>query len=1253
MSDGGEAVGTDFLAGGGAAGELVRGTDWARTALGPAADWPQSLRTVVSLLINSRYPMFVFWGPQAVQIYNDSYAPILGDRHPWAMGRPAREIWSEIWDTIGPMVERVVEHGDSTWSDDLLLIMERNGFPEETYFTFSYSPIRDESGGIGGVFCACSETTEKVLGERRLHTLHDLATAPANARTVLDACRLAAEALAHDDADIPFALIYLTHPDDGLRLAAWSGVAPDRPFSPSVTDPQTAPWPFEEVLRTGAPAEVPLGDALEVPPSGPWAEPPETAVVLPLTDRGADGPAGVVVLGVSPRLMLDEKYQDFLGLVAGQLANLLSNARAAEEERKRAEALAELDLAKTTFFANVSHEFRTPLTLMLSPLEDMLATAERDLPAEAHALLEVVHRNGQRLLKLVNTLLDFSRIEAGRVQAAYEETDLGALTAELASVFRAAVEKAGLRLEVDCPPLDAPLYVDREMWEKVVLNLVSNAFKYTLSGSIRVSTSLEDDHAVLRVSDTGTGIPEEELPKLFQRFHRVRGAEGRTHEGSGIGLALVQELVRLHGGEVHVESALGAGSTFSVRIPVGAGHLPAEHVGRARTQVSTALGATPFVEEALRWLPEPPSDPAVTVREATAPTRAAAERHRGCVLLADDNADMRDYVARLLSPFHDVITAADGQTALRMIHERHPDLVLSDIMMPRLDGLGLLRALRADPELASTPVILLSARAGEEARVEGIEAGADDYLVKPFSARELIARVSGSLALARARAEAMTALAESEARFRNLADNAPVMVWVTEPDGTCSFLSQSWYELTGQTPETGLGLGWLDAAHPEDRDRVAEVFLRANERREPFRAEYRLRRRDGEYRWAIDAAAPRISDQGEFLGYIGSVIDITDRKRVEVALAEADQRKDEFLATLAHELRNPLAPIRSGIEILEMTTGDDPAIARPLSIMERQLDQLVRLVDDLLDVSRISRGKIELRRARVDLRHALDSALEATRDLIARSGHSLAVERPDVPVWVDGDAARLAQVFSNLLTNAATYTDRGGHIAIRMRAGHGEALVQVEDDGLGLAPGELERAFEMFGQLHGTERSRSGLGIGLSLVKSLVELHEGQISAESPGLGHGSTFSVRLRLADPPRAADGPVSEPSLTDGFDVLVVDDNEDAAVSLAMLLERMGHQVRIAHGGAAGVQLAAQTTPQVVFLDLGMPEVDGFEACRRMRALAGDSPFIVALTGWAESQLDRSPSAEGFDAHVVKPMTRRKLQQLLRGLGERAPR
>ena len=457
-----------FLLGGGEMGARMRDMDWAKTPLGSVDAWPQSLRSTVSMLLPSRAQIIVFWGPEFSVLYNDAYRPVFGAKHPHALGLPGREAWREIWDDmLHELLAGVVRTGEAFWAKDLLFEVERYGFPEETYFDVSYDPVRVESGEVGGVYCIVTETTERVVGERRLALLKDLAERNATARTTRDACVLATETLAAKPQDIVFALAYL-----------------------------------DDELQCGTPgAEEQLAGST-----------PERVRELSLSSSGSDAQSGRLVVGLNPRRPFDDHYQGFLNLVADQLRSGLANARAYEQARERAEALAELDRAKTTFFSNVSHELRTPLTLLVGPLEDGLADTMAPLPPVHRQRQEVAHRNALRLLRLVNTLLDFSRIEAGRIDATYEPTDLAKVTTDLASVFRSAVERAGLTLVVRCDPLPEPVYVDREMWEKIVLNLLSNAFKFTFDGRIEVDLRSRGDRVELRVADTGVGIPEADLP---------------------------------------------------------------------------------------------------------------------------------------------------------------------------------------------------------------------------------------------------------------------------------------------------------------------------------------------------------------------------------------------------------------------------------------------------------------------------------------------------------------------------------------------------------------------------------------------------------------------------------------------------------------------------------------------------------------------------------------------------------------------
>lgn len=746
-----DARALDFLQGGGEMGALIRSIDWQATPLGAPQNWSPALRTMVRILLANRFPLLLWWGPRYIQIYNDPYRPVPGDKHPASMGQPASECWPEIWNVIGPLIDTPFNGGPATWIEDLELILNRAGFFEETHFTVAYSPAPDETAprGIGGVLATVHEITEKIVGQRRVMVLRDLGAA-AEAKSAEEACANAAQSLADHAKDLPFALLYLVDTDGrnavlaaaaGIEMAP--GIAPRSiPLDESGED---SPWPLAAAKRTGKMIVVDrLSSKFDAVPQGPWSDEPHTAVVLPVRSHVGHQFSGFLVAGLSSRLRFDDSYKSFVDLVTSQIAT----ARAYEEERKRAEALAEIDRVKTAFFSNVSHEFRTPLTLMLGPLENLLA--KDSLASEDREQIATAHRNSLRLLKLVNSLLDFSRIEAGRIKASFAPADLAAATADLASNFRSAMEAAGLRFTVDCPPLSQPVYVDRDMWEKIVLNLLSNAFKFTFEGSVSVRLAETGNTAVLTVEDTGTGIPEPELPHIFERFHRVEGAKGRTYEGTGIGLALIRELVKLHGGSVTAKSRVGEGSAFSVALPFGSAHLPKERIGVEPAPAATTIRADAFTGEALTWIAgEQLAHPSEDLPPAVLDAGWKADRPR--VLLADDNGDMREHVAHILGTQYDVVTVADGRAALEEARRIKPDLVVADIMMPQLDGFGLLQELRAGAGTADIPIVMLSARAGEEARTEGMDAGADDYLVKPFSARELLARVSAHLKLARMR----------------------------------------------------------------------------------------------------------------------------------------------------------------------------------------------------------------------------------------------------------------------------------------------------------------------------------------------------------------------------------------------------------------------------------------------------------------------------------------------------------------------
>ena len=1104
-------------------GLLIRATDWVTTPLGSVALWAQSLRTILSACLYSRFPMLIWWGPDLVMLYNDAYRPILGNsKHPSAMGRRGRDVWPEIWHIIGPMLEGVLTQGEATWSENQLLMLDRNGYLEECYFTFSYSPIHDESGGIGGVLTAVTETTQEVLTERRLRTLRDLATYTGEVKTVNDVCRTAAEVLERYAADIPFALLYLV--DEHSAEATLFGMVhlePNTAFSPmEMTLASLAPyWPLAQAAQTAV--VIDLESGLTALPQGIWQVPPLQVAIFPIRRSPQEAQVGYLVVGLNPHRAFDEGYRGFLELVSGSLATAIASARGYEEARRQAEALAELDRAKTTFFSNVSHELRTPLTLLLAPIEDALNTPTPSVSSDA---LEMMHRNALRLLRLVNALLDFSRIQADRIDAVYEPVDLAAFTAELASAFRSTIESAGVIFSVDCPPLPAPVYVDRQMWEKIILNLLSNAFKFTFGGEIVVRLAPIADAVQLSVSDTGTGIPNDELPLIFERFHRVRNARSRAYEGTGIGLALVQELVKLHGGTISVTSEVGRGSTFVVTVSMGTAHLPAASIQSVHMLTSTATATAVYVEEAQRWGAD-----VIPIENAPQPIPSATLNEQSHILIVDDNADMLAYLRRLIVPYYAVSTAVNGLEALAHIQAQRPDLVLTDVMMPELDGFGLLAAVRADPNTATLPVIMLSARAGEEASTEGLATGADDYLIKPFSARELLARISANLRLSRAYAERRKTETERDrlieqleaerARLHTIMQQMPSGLIIAEaPTGKISLYNDEALRIIGvpalgevETTEDYRAYG---ALHPDGRSFAPEEYplARTLMHGEVIQQEdVHYRRPNGVEIDMLVNAAPVLDAQGNIVAAVSTIIDISERNQLLKREREAVYARNEFLSVAAHELKTPITSLRGFAQILlrqlnKHGTVDMAQLQTALTTIDTQSDKLSRLLTQLLDISRLESGRLVLDRVETDLAVLIRGVVEQAQRNTQR--HEISVVAPETLV-AHVDPLRIEQVLVNLLDNAVKYSPTGGPIRAELRVVAGRTVqFIVSDNGIGIPEDRRSRIFERFYQAHGNGYL-GGMGLGLFITQQIVELHGGQISVEAGDAG-GSRFIVTL-----------------------------------------------------------------------------------------------------------------------------------------------
>jgi PAS domain S-box-containing protein len=1392
-------VDAGFLDGSSKVAALIRSLDWSNTPLGPIENWPQSLRTTVNLCLASNFAICIIWGPGHTQIYNDAYRIICGAKHPVAMGMAFPECWKLAWPAIGKSFEDALE-GVTSFLENQRIFLHRNGYLEETFFTFSLSPIRDESNSIGGLFHPVTETTETMVGERRTRAVINLTARLGDVEVTSDVFQRTSEALAMFDLDIPFALLYRFDKEAQLyRLAGCTGIETDTCLSPAVLSLDgNAVWPMEHLLRQVVPAEVSglralIGSAPAATPCGPYEEAPDVAFAVPIRQPGIDMPVALFIAGASPRAPLNDVYRGFYDLLAAAFRAALGRATVAEVERKRLEMLASIDRAKTVFFSNVSHEFRTPLTLMLGPLEDALAA--QDLSAAQQERMQIAHRNAERLLTLVNSLLDFSRIEAGRNDGCFAPTDLSALTLDLASSFQSACMQAGLAFTVECASLHEPVYVDSQMWEKIVLNLLSNAFKYTLQGGIGVALREIATGVELEVSDTGVGIPAAELPKIFERFHRVEAQRGRSMEGTGIGLSLVKELTHLHGGTITAESIVGQGSIFKVSIPFGKDHLPVEQVREQSAAPERPDRARSHVEEALRWLPAAES---VAERSPTTAIRQPKDKPR--IVLADDNADKLAYIRRILEEGgYQVDAVGNGTAALAAIRNgTPPELVLSDVMMPEMDGFSLLHTLRSDDATKELTVILLSARAGEEARMEGLAAGADDYLVKPFSARELRARIDGLIGLSRQRRESAAreqalllqveaergraALHESEAHVASLFEQTAAGIAESDLAGHLVRVNDRYCKLVGRRRDELIGQRIDALVHPEELATYRALLENMARTGKPFEVDSRCQRPDGETVWVSKTVTPIFNSKSENVesvlavvlditdrkkaeakfeetagrlqftldaaqigdwdldlvdnkiyhslrhdlcfGYTepianwsfekfiehahaddrdfvrqqfqtalaeskdwhfecrvlwpdqgihwiaahgsvhhtnakptgmgGIVVDITKRKLAEEELRETSRRKDEFLAMLAHELRNPLAPISAAAELIAMVRLDEARLKQTSAVISRQVRHMTSLVDDLLDVSRVSRGLVTINPSPHAVKSIVAIAVEQVQPVLQARRHRLVIDLAPESGHVLADQKRLVQVLTNLLNNAAKYTPEGGRIALRTEVHQKQILLIVQDNGIGIAPALQARVFDLFAQAERTsDRTLGGLGLGLALVKSLVDLHGGKVSCFSEGLGKGSVFTVTLphfmaQNDATDRQQKGGITQPA-GKKLRILIVDDNVDAAQMLALLLQASGHEVLVEHASQKALERARIEKPDACVLDIGLPDMNGNQLARRLRSEPETAnALLIAVTGYGHEHDREISLAAGFNEYFVKPVDVDKLTALLDAAG-----
>lgn len=903
-------------------------------------------------------------------------------------------------------------------------------------------------------------------------------------------------------------------PDEVLCLvdAAESQDLPDRSSASSAsslngthstaTTDETASstvWPLVEVLQTRKPVFISdLGKRSEGFMQRGWPDPVRRAVVIPVLVEGSNTPKAVLIVGLNPRRPFNQVFSVFLNLISRTLSTGLLGIEVAEEQARKSKELADLNDARQAFFANISHELRTPLTLILGPLEDVLGSGASEIIDGDRDKLQTVLRNAHRLHAMVNTLLDFSRLESGRMNAKFRPTRLGPRVAELADLFRSAIERGGIEYAVDIAEDKwadkRPFYLADEMVEKVIFNVIGNAFKYTQAGSVRVKVRFAPTEGTISIIDTGVGIKKEDLSKIWDRFHRS-DSSARSFEGTGIGLSLVLELVKAMGGTISVESEYQKGSTFTIKLPRGKEHLAPEVVEEQAYETMSlpprAAQTLSIINDAASWRTQANGEDdkgslaiaraeAVKDRQALArrpsdpdemPSVFNLEKASTVCLIVDDNAQLRSFIGEILAKTFTVVEAADGKEALEYALNHPVSIVLTDLAMPVMNGRELLAALRNNPTTSLIPVIFLSAQAGAEARVDALLLGADDYVTKPFQARELLARTNTHLQIGKMRTELerrvterTAALIESETKYRQLADQhqtlalvSPVGIFQTDSDGHIIFANPRYYDISGHPHDVSHD-EWEADIVPEDRPKVKELWADAIKTWKPDRGVITC-----EYRYQHLGNWVQMEIRSFEKGYIGSITDISHQKEVEAshvkvveqraADAEENRRQTEmFLDMSSHELRNPLSGVWQNAEVVaaslekftewldelkKVPSLDQEVVKDMHDEMVENLDAIesiqicashqTRIADDILNVSKLNMGLLSINVAPFDIVAAIrevvrtfgTSAQQQEIQLRVDRGESL--DRLDVD-FIVADAGRLKQVTYNFLTNALKYT---------------------------------------------------------------------------------------------------------------------------------------------------------------------------------------------------------------------------------------
>ncbi|KAJ3174897.1 hypothetical protein HK101_010805 [Irineochytrium annulatum] len=1242
----------------------------------------------------------------------------------------------EEWDK--GLIEKVREEGVQFSPGIRCLLGAAGDMRTEVVLSACTIPIKDETGQFTGCAIFFNDVTNQRAKARRMDCAVDLTRHLAGASSLEDIWQVAFKSISAKTLaeDVYRAVIYRHNPDDAKVLTRV-------PFTDSTMSPERFAWlaATPERIELDAPAEVGVDDMATIAgiARAAWTQRSfqfrklagndhSHLVGLPL-GSSYNKVQGVLIVESAPTIVFDQPYQNFLRLLKHEIAMALVDISSLLEAKQRGEALAQLDKAKTTFFTAISHELRTPLTLMLGPLEDCLSSSH--LTPAMLTNIQLAYTNTIRILKLIHNLLDYSRIQNGRMTASFRRVaNASDLTRSLASVFRSAVEKLGIKYIVEVEDVSEDCYLDRQMWEHITFNLIGNAVKFTKHGYIRCRLYSTATHLHLDVDDSGIGIPAEELPRLFEMFHRVEQPLHHSFEGTGIGLALTEELIKMHGGTIRVESQLHTGSAFHVAIPLGFEHLPKDRVFHDAPESDGFIAGLPVGGPAVVGTDTGPQAPRAgsfnigkafaeeadrIARDATEKgyadhSRVADGNSPGTVpaeaatilFVVDDNSDMRKYLANVLSTRWSVRSFENGSTALTEASHSPPDLIISDIMMPIMDGLELLRRLRLEERTREVPVILLSGRSGEEARVGGLEQGADDYLAKPFSMGELVARVATKLELSRKRTELERAVMveknekDNQARkYLRLATMSPIGIVGTDMTGGVTFANETFRrqfdmteeelaELVGNTADVA-----TKCVAEEDCEMVFATLRKAIADATGYSIEYRVWQRYAKQTiWVQQRTVVEYDGEGKPIGHLHCLMDATSSKMLEeekvanLQREEAAQRKradaaieqrkqqEAFIDMICHEIRNPLNGIMNSNHFVAEVINEiqqfydksgDPVLA---DILRRGLEctDAIKLCAEHQKTQRVNMEAKQIR-----------ATVEVSPRFAGRHEE-----------WFQGDPTRLSQILINLLTNAVKFTEKVDVKTIRIvldgvlieddppappRAANREALgiegdaaeeglgtwklaFSVIDSGIGMTEGEKTKLFQQFSQAScKTYTEYGGSGLGLFICKRLVELMGGSIDVESEK-GKGSTFKFEVlarNVPAPPRSLSERrltgSSNPKVDRPLRFLVVDDNEINRRVLVKHLKTIGHAFETACNGREAVEMvtARHYDLDMIFMDIEMPVMRGEEATRRIRELekVGGLPAlpIVAVTGNGRREQVQHALESGMQNVLLKPFAKKE--------------